>query len=81
MRPVVIWGRDKEFEHVRVTEASFMMDNVDRPLRFVKFAIKRLNDRYNQILIVTSCMNMPLTSLFKMIRRRWDIENTIFNNL
>jgi len=81
MKPVVVWGRDKEFEYVKVTEAIFMMDNVDRPLRFVKFAIKRLNDRYNQILIVTICMDMPLETLFKMIHGRWDIANTIFNNL
>jgi hypothetical protein len=79
--PVIIWGKDKEFEYVKVSESTFQMDNVDRPLRFVKFAIKRLNGRYNQILIVTSCMDMPLKSLFKMIRGRWDIENSIFNNL
>jgi hypothetical protein len=79
--PVIIWGKDKEFEYVKVSESTFQMDKVDRPLRFVKFEMKRLNGRYNQILIVTSCMDMPLESLFKMIRGRWDIENSIFNNL
>jgi len=79
--PVIIWGHDKEFEYVKVSESTFQMGHVDRPLRFVKFAIKRLNGRYNQILIVTSCMDIPLETLFKMIRGRWDIENTIFNNL
>ncbi len=31
--------------------------------------------------IVTTCMEMSLKTLFKMIRARWDIENSIFNNL
>lgn len=31
-------------------------------------------------MIVTSCMNMSLKTLFKMIRARWDVEN-VFNNL
>ncbi len=58
-----------------------MMDKVDQPLQFVKFEMKRLNSWYSQILIVvTSCMDMKLETLFKMIRGRWDIENTIFNN-
>ena len=58
-----------------------MMDKVDQPLRFVKFEMKRINGRYNQILIITSCMDMKLETLFKMIRGRWDIENSIFNNM
>ena len=78
---MVVWGKDKEFIRVNVYESTFMMDKVDRPLRFVKFEMKRLNGRYNQILIVTSCMNIALETLFKMIRGRWDIENSIFNNL
>ncbi len=32
-------------------------------------------------MIVTTCMEMGLKTLFKMIRARWDIENSIFNNL
>jgi hypothetical protein len=32
-------------------------------------------------MIVTTCMNMGLKTLFKIIRVRWDIENSIFNNL
>jgi len=79
--PVVVWGQNHEFERVSISESTFMMDKVDQPLRFVKFEMKRLNGRYSQILIVTSCMDMKLETLFKMIRGRWDIENTIFNNL
>jgi hypothetical protein len=78
---VVVRGKDKEFIRVNVYESTFMMDKVDRSLRFIKFEMKRLNGRYSQILIVTSCMNMPLDTLFEMIRGRWDIENSIFNNL
>ena len=32
-------------------------------------------------MIVTTCINMELKTLFKIIRARWDIENSIFNNL
>ena len=32
-------------------------------------------------MIVTTCMDMKLRTLFKIIRARWDIENSIFNNL
>jgi hypothetical protein len=32
-------------------------------------------------MIVTTCMKMSLQTLFKMIRARWDIENSTFNNL
>ena len=35
----------------------------------------------SQIMIITTCMNMELKTLFKIIRARWDIENSIFNNL
>ena len=35
----------------------------------------------SQIMIVTTCMEMNLKTLFKMIRARWDIENCIFNNM
>ena len=32
-------------------------------------------------MIVATLMRMPLKILFKIIRARWDIENSIFNNL
>ena len=57
------------------------MDNVEQPLRFVKFAIKHKNKLRTQIMIVTTCMDMALKTLFKIIRARWDIENSIFYNL
>lgn len=58
-----------------------MIQNHEQPLRFVKFAIKHKNKQRTQIMIVTTSMEMALKTLFKIIRARWDIENSIFNNL
>jgi len=57
------------------------MDNVERPLRFVKFAMKYSDKKRSQIMIVTTNMDMSLKTLFKIIRARWCIENSTFNNL
>lgn len=57
------------------------MDKVLNPLRFVKYAMKYPNKKRSQIIIITTCMDMELETLFKIIRARWDIENSIFNNL
>jgi len=78
---VEVWVDEKGFEKVEVYESTFRMDNVEQPLRFVKFAIKHKNKQRTQIMMVTTCMEMALKTLFKLIRARWDIENSIFNNL
>ena len=78
---VEIWENEQGFEKVQVYQSTFTMDNVEQPLRFVKFAIKHKNKLRSQIMIVTTCMDMALKTLFKIIRARWDIENSIFNNL
>jgi len=78
---VEIWGNEQGFEKVQVYQSTFTMDNVEQPLRFVKFAIKHKNNLRTQIMIVTTCMDMKLKTLFKIIKARWDIENSIFNNL
>ena len=57
------------------------MDKVLEPLRFVKYTMKYPNKKRSQIMIVTTCINMELKTLFKIIRARWNIENSIFNNL
>jgi hypothetical protein len=62
-------------------ESIFTMANVEQPLRFIKFAMKLPNKKRTQIMIVTTYMDMQLKTLFKIIRARWDIENSIFNNL
>jgi hypothetical protein len=79
--PAEIWKNKKGFERVEVFESTFRMDNVDQQLRFVKFAMKYPSGKHSQIMIVTTCMDLSLAVLFKMIRARWDIENSIFNNL
>jgi len=78
---VDVWEDEKGFEKVEVYESLFSMDNVEQPLRFVKFAIKHKDKKRTQIMIVTTCMDMALKTLFEIIRARWDIENSIFNNL
>lgn len=50
-------------------------NNNNKSLRQVKKKVNKLNP------IVTTLMGMPLKILFKIIRARWDIENSIFNNL
>ncbi|SPF40071.1 Spermidine/putrescine-binding periplasmic protein (modular protein) [Candidatus Desulfosporosinus infrequens] len=78
---VEVWEDEKGFEKVEVYESTFTMDNVEQPLRFVKFAIKHKDKKRTQIMIVTTCLDMALKTLYKIIRARWDIENSIFNNL
>ncbi|AFV02378.1 hypothetical protein DHBDCA_p1349 [Dehalobacter sp. DCA] len=78
---VEVWKDEQGFEKVHVYQSTFTMDNVEQPLRFVKFAIKHKNKLRSQIMIVTTCMDMTQKTLFKIIRARWDIENSIFNNL
>jgi hypothetical protein len=75
------WECEKGFEKIEVYESTFSMDNVEQSLRFVKFALKHKNKLRTQIMIVTTCMDMVLKTMFKIIRTRWDIENSIFNNL
>ncbi|WP_407312467.1 transposase [Desulfosporosinus sp. SB140] len=43
--------------------------------------MKHKDKKRTQIMIVTTCMDMALKTLFKIIRARWNIENSIFNNL
>lgn len=78
---VEVWTDEKGFEKIEVYESEFTMDKVLGPLRFVKYAMKYPNKKRSQIMIVTTCMNMQLKTLFRIIRARWDIENSIFNNL
>jgi len=78
---IAVWTDIKEFENVKVYEGNFYMKSVEQPLRFVKFLIKKPDGKRSQIMIVTACMNMDLKTLFKIIRVRQDIENSIFHNL
>ncbi|WP_243450470.1 spermidine/putrescine ABC transporter substrate-binding protein [Desulfosporosinus sp. Sb-LF] len=71
---VEVWVDEQGFEKVEVYMSTFTMDNVEQPLRFVKFAIKHKNNLRTQIMIITTCMETTLKTLFKIIRARWDIE-------
>ena len=57
------------------------MKGVDRQLRFIKFTTKYEDKRRSQIMIVTTSHEMSLQTLYKMIKARWNIENSVFNNL
>ena len=78
--PTEIWTDEKEFESIKVYESIFEMDNVNRPLRFIKFAMKYPDKKRSQIMIVTTNMDMSLKTLFKMIKARSDVEN-VFKRL
>jgi hypothetical protein len=70
---VEVWDDEKGLEKVEIYELTFTMDNVEGPLRFIKFALRHKNTKRTQIMIVTTCMDMSLKTLFKIIRARWDI--------
>jgi len=79
--PVAIWENEKGIEKIEVYEQVFIMTGVAHPLRFIKFAIKYPNKKRSQIMIVTTCIEMRLKTILKMIKARWNLENCIFNNL
>ncbi len=81
LEPVEVWKEEKGLEKVEVYESMFLMENVEQPLRFIKFAMKYPEKKCSQIMIVTTCIDMSLKTLYKIIKARWDIENSIFNNL
>lgn len=68
------------YERVDVYERTFRMKYVDQELRFVKFLMKKPNKKCSQIIIITTADNIERASLFKIIRARQDIENSIFHN-
>ncbi len=47
----------------------------------IKFLMKKADGKRSQIMIVTTSLKMGLKTLFKAIRARQDIENSIFHNL
>jgi predicted transposase YbfD/YdcC len=74
-----IWNNKSE--KIFVSEEKFYMKGVDKPLRYVKFTKRKSGLEYSQILIVTTCTEMNLKTLYKIIKARWEIENGIFNTL
>jgi hypothetical protein len=78
---IEIWTNIKGYENVKVYEGHFDMKNVEKPLRFIKFLMKKPDGRRSQIMIVTTCVEMKLRTLFEIIKARQDIENSVFHNL
>ncbi len=78
---VAMWADIKGYESVKIFEDAFNMKNVDKPLRFIKFLMKKADGKRSQIMIITTSLDMDLKTLFKIIRARQDIENSIFHNL
>lgn len=78
---VEVWTDIEGYENVKVYEGNFNMDNIEKPLRFIKFLMKKPDGKRSQIMIVATYMEMELRTLFKIIRARQDIENSIFHNL
>lgn len=76
-----IWTDVGGYENIKVFEGTFKMNNVAKPLRFIKFLMKKPNGKRSQIMIITTCFEMDIRTLFKIIRARQDIENSIFHNL
>lgn len=78
--PVCVWYLERK-KQVKVYEETFVMGHVKEPLRMVKFVTKNIDDSRSQIIIITTLKKASLITLYKMIKARWHIENTIFNNL
>jgi predicted transposase YbfD/YdcC len=78
-RNTEIW--ENKTEIIEVYEETFYMGGVEQPSRYVKFAKKKEQKDRSQILIVTTCLDIPLKTLYKIIKARWHIENRVFNNL
>ena len=76
---VGVWKNKNEI--IEVYEEEFCMSGVKQPLRYIKYSKKKENKERSQILIVTTCLNMPSKTLYKIIKARWNIENRVFNNL
>ena len=57
------------------------MDGVERPLRYIKIAKKNENGSRTQVLLITTSMTISIKTIYKIMKARWDIENSIFNNL
>lgn len=75
------WRYSKRSCVVRAYEKGFKMDGVRGTLRFVKFRKKTHEGKYSQVLVVTTDFNIPLQTLYKIMQKRWDIENSTFNKL
>jgi hypothetical protein len=66
---------------VEVYEGYFKMNNINPELRFIRFYQRKQNNKRTQIMIITTCKDVELQTLYKIIKARQDIENSIFHKL
>ena len=69
---------------IEVYESTFYMNDMEEPIRYIKYAKEKKDGdetKRTQMLIITTCMDMKLETLYRIIKARWDIENKTFNNL
>jgi len=78
--PVCVWHLENK-KCIKVYESIFEMSHVKECLRLIKFTTKNPDGSRSQIIIVTTLKETSLKTLYKMIKARWNIENSIFNNM
>lgn len=69
---------------IEVYESTFYMNDMEEPIRYIKYAKEKKDGdetNHTQMLIITTCMDMKIEMLYRIIKARWDIENKTFNNL
>ena len=66
---------------IRSYESVFYMDGVEGPLRYVKFEKTSEVGARTQVLLMTTSMTISTKTIYMIMKSRWDIENSVFNNL
>ena len=51
-------------------DEEFYMNNVEKKLRFVKFTRKHSDGRRSQELLITSCLNMNIRTIYKIVKAK-----------
>jgi hypothetical protein len=92
-KPDHVWSTKVKSQNIRIEawEAFDMeMANVSEGVRFVRFVEhiqilrhgKVVKTETKEILLVTTCKeDVKVESIWKMIHKRWDIENCLFHQL
>lgn len=87
------WTTRQKNQYIKIEaweEQEMEMTGVPDGIRFVRFMEtiqkklhgKVVSEEKKEIMIITTCkQDVPVNSLWKMIHKRWDIENCIFHHL
>ncbi len=74
------WFDAKKEVEVKVYEGEFELDGVEKKLRYIKFEEKYTKtNRRKQMLIATTGEDINVKTLYKMMKARWEIENSLFH--